>query len=137
MKLLKVSHKIAKLIIAGQKNTTWRINDEKNVSVDDEIGLVDKVNPEYPDSWQVIGTGHVNAVLQKRLADIKPGDLGAGENFASHEEMLKTFRKYYGNDVNERTTVKIITFDFKPQKPVLLNQIEDKNTTDLTEIKMY
>ncbi len=137
MKLLKVSHKIAGLVLAGKKNSTWRINDEKNVSVDDEIGLVDKVNPDNPDTWQVIGTGHVNTVLQKRLSDIGPGDLGAGEDFATHEDMLKTFRNYYGRDVNEHTTVKIISFDFKPQQPILLNKLDAKNTTDLTEVKLY
>lgn len=137
MKLLKVSHKIANLISTGRKNTTWRINDEKNISVDDDIGIVDKVNPKYPDSWQVIGTGKVAEVLQKRLADIKKGDLGAGEDFSSQPEMLRTFRKYYGRDVNELTPVKIITFSFEGQKPVSLAKVEDENTTDLTEVKLY
>lgn len=137
MKLLKVSHKIAGLINNGQKNTTWRINDEKNVSVDDIIGLVDKVDPENRDSWMVFGTGIVNTVLQKRLADIKPGDLGPGEDFSSKAEMLKTFKKYYGNDINDHTSVKIIGFDFKPQSPESLHDIEAKNTTEITEVKLY
>jgi len=137
MKLLKVSHKIAKLIASGQKNSTWRINDEKNVSVDDEIGIIDKVNPNNIDSWQVIGQGKVSQVLQKRLSDIKPGDLGIGEDFASKAEMLRTFKKYYGRDINEHTAVKIITFDFTPHTPKSLATFEDKNTTDLTEVKLY
>ncbi len=137
MKLLKVSHKIAKLISTGQKHTTWRINDEKNISVDDDIGIVDKVNPRIPETWQVIGTGKVSEVLQKHLADIKKGDLGAGEDFSSQPEMLRTFRKYYGRDVNELTPVKIITFSFNAQKPVSLAKVEDKNTTNITEVKLY
>lgn len=137
MKLLKVSHKIAKLIYSGQKNSTWRINDEKNVSVDDQIGIIDKVNPDDHSSWQIIGTGRVSEVLQKRLSDIGPGDLGTGEDFETKQQMLKTFRNYYGGDVNEQTPVKIITFDFTAQEPKPLAAIEDKNTTNLTEIKMY
>ncbi len=137
VKLLKVSHKIAKLIYSGQKNNTWRINDEKNVSVGDVVGIIDKVNPGDRTSWRIIGMGRVNEVLQKRLLDIEPGDLGAGEDFASKDEMYKTFRQYYGGDVNEQTPVKIITFDFKPQQPQPLADVEAKNTTDLTEIKLY
>jgi len=137
MKLLKVSHKIARLIASGQKNSTWRINDEKNVSVDDEIGIIDKVDPDAPDTWTIIGSGRVSQVLQKRLGDIEHGDLGAGEDFVSKADMLKTFRNYYGRDINQHTTVKIITFDFTQQKPQLLDSIEDKNTTDLTEVKLY
>ena len=137
MKFLKVSHKIAKLIYSGEKNNTWRINDEKNVSVDDVIGIVDKINPDDLTSWKIIGTGKVSEVLQKRLSDIEQGDLGVGEDFESKDQMLRTFRKYYGGDISERTPVKIITFDFTPQEPRPLADIEDKNTTDLTEVKLY
>ncbi len=137
MKLVKVSHKIAQLISSGQKNSTWRINDEKNISIDDKIGIVDKVDPESTNTWMIIGWGRVNQVLQKRLSDIKPGDLGTGEDFSSPEKMLKTFRKYYGQDINDNTSVKIITFDFIPQKPKPLDNIEDKTTTDITEVKLY
>jgi len=128
---------MAKLIYSGEKKSTWRINDEKNVSVDDQIGIIDKVNPDDHSSWQIIGTGRVSEVLQKRLNDIEPGDLGVGEDFESKPQMLKTFRKYYGGDISEHTPVKIISFDFTPQPPQPLATIEDKNTTNLTEVKMF
>jgi len=121
----------------GQKNSTWRINDEKNISVNDEVGIIDKVDINDPESWQVIGLGHVNAVVQKRLRDVMPEDLGVGEEFTSRDDMLKTFHHYYGGDVNESTPLKIITFDFTPEKPHSLAAIEAKNTTDLSEIKLY
>lgn len=137
MKFLKVSHKMAKLITAGQKNSTWRINDEKNLSVDDEIGIIDKVDPKDPSTWLVIGTGRISQVVQKHLKDIQNNDLEVGEQFASRTEMIKTFQHYYGRDINEQTTVKIVTFSFVPQDPQAAATIEDKNTTNLTEIKLY
>ncbi len=137
MKYVKVSHRIAKLILDGKKRNTWRINDEKNISVDDIVGIIDKVDPNVPSTWQVIGGGRVNSVLQKRLDSIQNEDLGPGEDFASRPEMLKTFRNYYGPDVNEHTPIKIISFDFTAQKPVPLDHIQDKNVTNLTEVKMY
>ena len=137
MKYVKVSHKVAKLILSGQKNSTWRINDEKNISVDDEISIIDKVDPKVSSSWQIIGTGRVNQVIQKRLDDLQNNDLGPGEEFESKQQMIKTFRNYYGGDVDEQTPVKIISFDFTPQEPEYLDHVQDKNITDLKEIKMY
>lgn len=137
MKFVKVSHKVAKLIISGVKTNTWRINDEKNISVDDTIGIIDKVDSKVPSTWQVIGTGHVNAVIQKRLSDVHDDDLGPGEDFTSREDMIHTFKNYYGPDINERTAIKIIDFHFTPQKPEPLDAIQDKDVTDLTEVKMY
>ena len=137
MKYVKVSHKVAKLILDGKKNSTWRINDEKNISVDDAIGIIDKVDPRDQSTWQVIGEGRVNSVIQKRLNDIQNHDLGPGEEFDSRTDMIKTFQNYYGPDVNENTTVKIINFDFKPQEPELLDHIQDQVVTDLTEVKLY
>lgn len=137
MKYVKVSHKIAKLILEGEKSSTWRINDEKNISVDDEISIIDKVEPKDQSTWQIIGTGRVSSVIQKRLKDIKNHDLGPGEEFESHDEMLNTFRDYYGPDVHDNTAVKIINFDFKAQKPEMLDHVQDKNIADLTEVKMF
>lgn len=137
MKYLKVSHKIAELILSGEKTNTWRINDEKNISVDDTVGIIDKVDPKVPSTWQVIGIGHVNSVIQKRLNDVHSDDLGPGEEFESRQDMIKTFKKYYGPDINERTALKIINFDFTAQKPEPLDAIQDKDVTDFTEVKMY
>ena len=137
MKYVKVSHKVAKLILEGEKSSTWRINDEKNISVDDDIGIIDKVDPKDQSSWQIVGTGRVNSVVQKRLSDLDNHDLGPGEEFDSRQEMIKRFRDYYGPDVNENTTVKIINFDFSPQKPMPMDRVQDKNVTDLTEVKMF
>lgn len=137
MKILKVGHKVAKLIAEGTKNTTWRVNDDKNLSVNDKIGIVDKVNPKDPDSWRIIGIAHVNKILEKRLGEIEPPELGKGEDFSSKSEMFEIFKKYYGPEVNEQTPVKILEFNFTPQKPLPLETIEDKNTTDLSELKIY
>lgn len=137
MKYVKVSHKVAKLILEGEKSSTWRVNDEKNISVDDDIGIIDKVDAKDQGTWQVIGTGKVSSVVQKRLKDIKNHDLGPGEEFENMEDMLKTFQDYYGPDINLNTTVKIINFDFKPQKPELLDHVQDRIDTDITEVKMF
>jgi ribonuclease HI len=55
VKTLKFNHDLAQLILKGEKTSTWRLYDDKDLSVDDSVKIVDKVDPDDPDSWQVIG----------------------------------------------------------------------------------
>jgi len=137
MKTLKFNHEQSGLIRQGKKTATWRVNDEKNLSVDDEVMIIDKVDKKDVNTWRVIGSARVTEILAKHLGDIHNDELGGDEEFVSKEEMVKTFRQYYGNDINEHTPVKIVHFVFTPQESRLVDSIEDKNTTDLHEIKLY
>ncbi len=88
--------------------------DDKNLSVDDELRIVDKVNPNTPDTWKVIGHGKVDEVVEKHLGEISQEDYRGHEDYNSQEEMLSTYKSYYGERVNLNTPVKIIHFDFTP-----------------------
>lgn len=114
MKTLKFNHVHAQLIKNGQKTTTWRLFDDKDLSVNDRIKIIDKVTEKDPQSWQVIGEGVVDEIVEKKLQDITPGDMQGHEGFGSQQEMLDTYRRYYGNRVELSTPVKIIHFDFQP-----------------------
>jgi ribonuclease HI len=137
MKTLKFNHKQSELIRHGMKTVTWRVNDEKNLSVDDEVLVIDKVDKKNVKTWQIIGIAKINQILAKHLGEIEGDELGGPEEYGSKEERIKMFKEYYGNDINELTPVKIIHFDFTPQTPRTVEEIEDKNTTDLHEIKLY
>ncbi|HSW71294.1 MAG TPA: ASCH domain-containing protein, partial [Gammaproteobacteria bacterium] len=71
MKTLKFNHELAEQIREGKKTTTWRVNDEKNISVDDDVWIIDKVDKKNPDTWQAIGTAKVTEILAKHLGDIQ------------------------------------------------------------------
>lgn len=114
MKTLKFDHNLAQLIAEGRKNSTWRLYDDKDLSVDDEIRIVDKINPKDPDSWRVIGHGKVSEVVEKRLGEVTQKDMGGHETYASQDAMLTTYKGYYGDRVTLDTPVKIIFFDFTP-----------------------
>ncbi len=137
MKTLKFNHELAEQVRSGQKTVTWRVNDEKNISVDDEVWIIDKVDKKNPDTWLAIGTAKVTEILAKHLGDISNEELGGDEAYASKEAMVKAFQEYYGRDIHEHTPVKIIHFVFSPRQPELLDTIADKNTTILTEVKVY
>lgn len=117
MKKLKLDHELAQLVVAGQKTSTWRLFDDKDLSVNDKVLLIDKVDPKQPNTWKAIGAATINGVTERRLADITEHDLSEGEAFTSREEMLATYRRYYGPNVTWQTPVKIIRFDYSPEIP--------------------
>jgi ribonuclease HI len=114
MKTLKLEHQLAKYVLEGTKTSTWRIKDDKDISVNDDIELIDKVDHLRPDTWRIIGRAHVNEVTSKRLGDITEEDFEGHDSYDSTEEMFNTFRRYYGSDIDEQTPVKIIRFTFEP-----------------------
>lgn len=114
MKTLKLEHNLAKDVLSGAKRSTWRIKDDKDLSVDDEVELIDKIDPLRPDTWRVIGRARLNEVITKRLGDVSEDDYDDHSRYESPEDMLNTFRRYYGDDVSEQTIVKIIHFSFEP-----------------------
>lgn len=114
MKSLKFEHMVAELVRHGEKTSTWRINDDKNLSVNDEVRLIDKVDPDRPETWRVFGVARIDRVIEKRLGDITSEDKEGHEQFDSQEEMLNTYKRYFNNDVTLATPVKMIYFMCRP-----------------------
>ncbi|MCA9332362.1 reverse transcriptase-like protein [Candidatus Saccharibacteria bacterium] len=112
MKTLKLDHKLAELVLSGEKKNTWRLKDDKNLTVNDDVELIDKVDPERPETWQKIGVARITKILEKRLQDIQPEDQENHEVYGSRGVMIQVFRNYYGEDVNENSPVKMIDFTF-------------------------
>lgn len=114
MKKLKLDHQLAGLVAAGKKTSTWRLFDDKDLSVNDRVVLIDKVDPGKPGTWNSIGTATIDRIVEKRLGDIADADMEGHEKFASQREMLAAYRRYYGPDVTLQTPVKILHFRFSP-----------------------
>jgi ribonuclease HI len=117
MKKLKLDHTLAELVLKGEKTTTWRLFDDKDLSVNDQLLLIDKINPKDPKTWKTIGTATIDKIVQKRLGDITEADMEGQERFASKEEVLTTFQRYYGSDVTWHTPVKMVHFNFSAEIP--------------------
>lgn len=132
MKTLKLNHAFARDVVLGRVRSTWRMNDEKGISVNDDIELIDQVDPVRPDSWKAIGVAHVDRVVQKRLADVVDADFGLG---GSRDEMIDTYRGYYGEDVTDDAPVKILDFSFEAY--VVAKQVELEPSRPLKVIKLY
>ena len=114
MKTLKFNHEFAQQILKGKKRSTWRLYDDKDLSVNDEIKIIDKVEPADSDAWQVIGHAKVTQIVEKLLEDVNSQDMEGHLVFNSKQEMLDHYRGYYGERVVLNTPVKIIYFEFIP-----------------------
>jgi ribonuclease HI len=116
MKTLKFDHSDAEEIKEGKKNTTWRLYDDKDLSVDDKIKIIDKTNSDDSSQWKVIGEGKVVEIIEKKLDSVDDNDMAGHKHFANLDEALETYRNYYGSRVTLDTPVKIIHFEFAPSQ---------------------
>jgi ribonuclease HI len=136
MKTLKLNHDLAVLVEQGKKTMTRRMYDDKDLSVNDDVQLIDKVDSDNPATWRSIGVARINTVVQKRLGDLDAGDYENHETVMSHEERLKHYRGYYGEQVNLDTPVKIIRFTLHNESEVNGNPVVEI-PSKLTEVKLY
>jgi hypothetical protein len=107
MKTLKFYPNLCVQILSGEKTVTWRIHDDKDLQVNDEIQFVNR------ETKTVFGVGTIAHTQIKTLGTLEKSDWEGHERFASEEEMYATYRFYYGDTVGPPTEVKRINFSFK------------------------
>ena len=132
MKSLKLDHQFAQQVLAGKRLSTWRINDDKDLHVNEEVKLIDKVNSLDPSSWVCIGVARITSILEKQLGKVNEYDIAPGEQLRPIKDLLEEYRGYYGFQVNIDTPVKIITFSFTPRSSKTNNVVED-----IVEMSLY
>ncbi|MBI4448286.1 ASCH domain-containing protein [Candidatus Woesearchaeota archaeon] len=86
-----------------KKDTTYRINDNKNIMVGDELSLCSSNGKEF---------GKALAVLVKEtiFENLTEEDKAGHGKSSPKEELYKTFSDYYKMEVSGKTKVKIIKF---------------------------
>jgi hypothetical protein len=105
MKVIKFAENLVPLILSGEKTSTWRLFDDKNLQVGDEFEFVNKQTGEK------FASAIATDVRVKHVAEIDETDFADGhERYESVEELVKTFQTYYGDQVDENTEVKIVKF---------------------------
>ena len=106
MKTIKFREHLVKKVLNGEKTSTWRLFDDKNLASGDEVELI---------NWNT-GKSFAEAVLtevrEKKLGEVFNSNEGH-EKYESKEKMYEEFKKYYGDKVNSETVVKIIKFRLK------------------------
>ena len=107
MKPLKFTPELCEQILEGTKTSTWRLFDDKNLQLGDDLIFINKENLKH------FGTAKITTMYTKTLGTLEDYDWKGHERFNSDEEMYATYKKYYGDRVTPETEVKIIHFDFR------------------------
>jgi len=103
MKTLKFKHEFAKEILEGRKTTTWRLFDDKDLTIGDELELLDR------DSGESIGKAVIADLLNKKIKDLTVEELN-NHGYDNVDAMIMSHKGYYGGKVDFETDVKILTF---------------------------
>ncbi|OGC38420.1 hypothetical protein A3K42_00245 [candidate division WWE3 bacterium RBG_13_37_7] len=104
MKKLKFAQNLVPLVLDGSKTTTWRLFDDKNLSLGDRLEFINAETGEKFAQAEIVN------MREKVLGDITEKDFTGHEMYKSKKEMLSTYEGYYGNAVDWDTVVKIIKF---------------------------
>lgn len=106
MKTLKFASELVPFILSGEKTSTWRIFDDKDLSLSDEISFINKATGEE------FAKARIVSVREKTLGEIDAVDFDEGhERFESQEKMLAAYQSYYGDGVTMDTPIKLISFE--------------------------
>ena len=103
MKKIKFKHSCVKEILEGRKLGTWRLFDDKDLRVDDELELVDAETEE------TFARAKIAMLHEKKIKDLTEEEF-KNHGYRNMSEMIVGHIKYYGNRVNPDTDVKIIEF---------------------------
>ena len=104
MKKLKFSKNLVPLILSGEKTTTWRFFDDKDLQVNDELVLVNKETGEEFTKAKIV------SVHEKKFKNISDVDTRSHEKFKDKKEMFETYNKYYDGKINWDTNIKVIDY---------------------------
>lgn len=109
-KQLKFNHQYANAIRDGEKMATFRVQDDKGIEPGDFVELVDKIDGDRPMTWVVTGEMQVLSVEKIPLSQLSKEQLIRAEAFDSIDEMVTTFRRFYGEYITKETVVSVISF---------------------------
>lgn len=104
MKTLKFMPHLVPLVISGEKTSTWRLFDEKDLQKNDNLLLINKATGEE------FAKAIIIKVEEKKLKDLKENDFEGHEKFESEEKMYEAYKSYYGDKVTPETIIKMVDF---------------------------
>jgi len=92
------------LILSGEKTSTWRMLDEKELCEGDELEFFNKQTGE------LFAKAKVTSVVEKTFGSLTKEDFEGHEKYSDDEEMLSIYSSYYDREVTYDTKIKIVRF---------------------------
>ncbi len=107
MKKLKFYSLLPDLILNRVKDTTWRVNDENDLRVNDEISLCYGDGPRREEK---VEKARIIGVKETMFKDLTEEDKVGHEKYKTEEEMYRVYSEYYKTKIMPETRLKIIKF---------------------------
>jgi ribonuclease HI len=128
LKTLKFTAEQISDIESGRQTTTWRLFDDKQLNVGDELQFVNS------DTATVFGYGTIIEIVIKRIVDLNDADKVGHTFYKSDDEILAAFRRFYGNAVYDDSIVKVVKYIFSKHRK---SQISSNAQTEILELKLF
>lgn len=103
-KTLKFAPDLVPLVLSGEKDSTWRLWDDKDLKKGDMITLVGR--PELTP----FATAEITSTIEKTIGELTEEDKKGHEPFTTNKEMYKRYTEYYKKLVDPKTPLKIVRF---------------------------
>jgi len=104
MKTLGFAPDLIPLILDGSKTVSWRLFDDKNLNVGDEVVCVHQF------TRQPFAIFTITSLIIKRLKDIDEIDRKGHEKVGNLADIIDIYQKYYSKDLTGDEEAKIIRF---------------------------
>lgn len=104
-KTLKFAAHLVPLILSGEKTSTWRLFDDKDLTEGDIVDFIDR------GSGGNFITAKLIKIIEKPLGSLTLEDKGGHEVYENDEQMYETFKNYYQKEVTPETLVKVVFFE--------------------------
>ena len=105
MKTLKFMPHLVPKVLSGEKTSTWRLFDDKNLQIGDEFLMINKETSEE------FAKGKITKVREKKLSELDDADFIGHEGYKDKEDMLNHYKGYYGDRVSLDTPIKLVDFE--------------------------
>lgn len=112
MKTLKFEKHLSEMILRGEKEVTWRLFDDKDLSVGDRVTCL------VFGTLEPFATIVLREVRETTLGELSPADWDGHEKFQSEEEMYETYSRYARRPVDTSTPVKVIRFEIESKENI-------------------
>lgn len=106
-KQLHFAPNLVPLILSGQKTTSWRLWDDKNLSVEDTLEILESGTERH------FATARITSVQTLTFLELWAGKMEGHEKYKDEQEMYDTYRGYYNRPVGPDTEVKVIKFELQ------------------------
>ncbi len=104
MKIIGMNEALVPKSLSGEKTSTIRLFDDKDLRVGDRVIFQNTQTREPFAVAEIVG------IVEKPLKEISDADLEGHERYGSVDAMVAKFRSWYGDRVVPETVAKIVRF---------------------------